>query len=90
MLGPGTNMSTDPLSIALREIIETTELLESLVLTSESFDYFRAKSALKELNRKVRELSRVRARFESMQSPNPTNVYVLDFKSAKAPAPTEP
>ncbi len=90
MLRPALTMSTDPLSIALKEIIDTTELLESLVLTSESFDYFRAKTALKELNRKVRELSRVRARFESMQNPSPPNVYVLDFKAAKAPSPVEP
>ena len=46
---------TDPLSIALKEIVEAKEILESLITSSESFDYLKAKAAIGELNRKIRE-----------------------------------
>lgn len=84
-----TRMNSDPLSTALKEIIETKELLESLLTSSESFDYLKAKAALKELNRKVRELAKVRAQFEALQKAAQPNIYVVDFK-APAPAPPEP
>ena len=74
-------MNIDPLAIALKEINETKELLESLLTSSESFDYLKAKAALKELSRKARELARVRMRFETLQRTSPANIHVLDFKA---------
>ena len=81
-------MNMDPLSTALKEIIETKDLVESLLTSSESFDYLKAKEALKELNRKVRDLAKARARFESLQRSSQPNIYVVDFK-APEPAPTD-
>ena len=78
----------DALSAALKEIIETKELVESLVQSSETFDYVNAKAALKELNRKIRQLGRLRAQFEALQKAAQPNIYVLDFK-APLPAPTD-
>ena len=82
-------MHTDPLATALKEISETQELLESLLHSSESFDYPRTKLALKELNDKVRELAVIRAKFEEMQKARQPNIYVVDFK-AQPPAGTPP
>jgi len=76
-------MHTDPLSIALKEVIETKELVESLTTSSESFDYLGAKAALKELNRKIRDLAKAKARFESLQRASQPNIYVVDFKGAQ-------
>jgi len=73
----------DPLSTALKEIIETKELLDSLITSSETFDYLKARAALKELNRKARDLVRLRAKFESLQRSSPPNIHVLDFKVAR-------
>ena len=78
----------DPLSTALKEIIETKELLESLLLSSESFDYLKAKASLKELQHKVRDLAKLRAKFEALQKSSQPNIYVVDFK-APLPAPTD-
>ena len=74
--------------MALKEIIETKEILESLLTSSETFEYLKAKAALKELNRKIRELSKVRAKFEALQRSTAPNIYVLDFK-APLPAPSD-
>ena len=82
-------MNNDPLSTALKEITETRILLESLIRSSESFDYPKAKAALKELNRKIRELAKVGARFEALQQSSPPNIHVLDFKATTV-APTAP
>ncbi len=79
-------MNMDPLAIALKEIVETKELLESMLTASESFDYLKAKAALKELQHKTRELAKVRAKFEALQKSSPPNLYVVDFK-APLPAP---
>ena len=78
----------DPLSIALKEIIETKDLLESLLTASENFDYPRAKVALKEIHHKIRDLARLRARFEALQKVTQPNIYVVDFKGS-VPAPTD-
>jgi hypothetical protein len=80
-------MHIDPLATALKEISETQDLLESLLHSSESFDYPRARLALKELNDKVRDLARIRAKFEEMQKARQPNIYVVDFK---AEPPTSP
>ena len=81
-------MNLDPLATALKEIGETKDLVQSLITSSESFDYVKAKAALRELNRKIRELSRVRAKLEAVQKSGPPNIYVLDFK-ASVSAPTD-
>ena len=46
-------MNADPLSTALAEIAETKHLLERLIISSESFDYLEAKSALTKRARSV-------------------------------------
>jgi len=74
-------MNTDPLSTALREISETKDLLQSLLNASESFDYPKAKAALKEVHRKVHRLTRVRAQFEALQRAGQPNICVVDFST---------
>jgi len=82
-------MNIDPLSTALKEIRETRDLVETLITSSESFDYFGAKVALKDLNRKLRDLSKLQAKLEVQQKTRLANIYVVDFK-ASVPAPTAP
>jgi len=81
-------MHNDPLSIALREIVDTKDLLESLIQSSESFDYPKAKTALKELNSKLRRLTKVGAKFQALQQARPANIHVLNF-SAPLSEPTD-
>jgi len=82
-------MHIDPLATALKEISETQDLVESLLHSSESFDYPRTKLALKELSDKVRDLARIRAAFEEIQKTRQPNIYVVDFK-AQPPPETRP
>jgi len=84
-------MKNDPLSTALKEIIETREMVESLIVSSETFDYIKAKAALRELSRKVRHLTRVRAELEALQRTREPNIYVVQFKAtplSEDPLPT--
>ena len=81
-------MNMDPLSTALKEIIETKDLVESLLISSENFDYLKAKDALKQLNHKVRDLAKARAAFESLQRSRLPNIYVVDFNGPQT-APTD-
>jgi hypothetical protein len=64
-------MIADPLDVALREVTETKRLLESLLTSSESFDYIRAKAILAELRVKVRVLGRTQAELATRQSAGP-------------------
>ena len=73
-------MNIDPLGVALKEITEAKNLLERLITSSESFDYAQAKIALNKLNGKVRELTKMEARFLRLQKAEP-NIYVVDFKN---------
>lgn len=85
-------MNTDHLALALREITETKNLVESLLLSSESFDYAQAKIVLKSLQQKARELSKLQARLEKkLGTPavRPANVCVLDFSRSGLP-PAQP
>jgi hypothetical protein len=68
----------EPLSLAIKEISETRRLLEELITSSESFDYPKAKLALKELQRKERELAKVQARLEKVPGTRP-NIQLVDF-----------
>ena len=72
-------MNLDPLSIALREVTDCKRLLETLITSSETFDYPKAKVALKQLNRKVRELGKVRTELERELKLSRPNIHVLDF-----------
>lgn len=80
-------MTTDPLSTALHEITQTKQLLELLITSSESFDYPRAKLALKELDRKVRQLGKLQHQWQNQRFPTADpKIHVLDFTKASASA----
>jgi hypothetical protein len=72
----------DPLSLALREITETRRLLETLITSSEGFDYPKAKVALQELNRKVRDLAKLEGRLGAQLKPSDPKIHVLDFSKS--------
>lgn len=79
-------MNSDPLSIALREVTDCKRLLETLITSSETFDYPKAKLALKQLNRKVRELGKLQTDLAREVQPSRPNIHVLDFSNARAQA----
>lgn len=62
---------------ALRRITEARQILEEVVISSESFDYRRAKAGLKELERMIRELGREEARLRA--SATEPGAQVLPF-----------
>jgi hypothetical protein len=70
-------MNSDALDLALRHVSETKQLLESLITSSESFDYPKAKLALTALQKKTRELARVKSALAAQKHPLPSNVLVL-------------
>ena len=76
----------DPLAVALQHIAETRRMLETLITSSESFDYPKAKIALRELNRKVRDLAKLERRLEPQGAPADPKIHVLDFSKASAQA----
>ncbi|HMJ64076.1 MAG TPA: hypothetical protein VK615_01905 [Candidatus Binatia bacterium] len=78
-------MNPDPLSLALQEITETRRLLETLITSSESFDYPKAKMALEQLTRKVRDLRKREAQLQA-QIPVDPKIRVLDFSKAETRA----
>lgn len=78
-------MKLDPLAIAIREINHTRHLLEKLIISSESFDYPKAKVAIAELERKARDLAKVQARLQPGVPANP-KIHVLDFSKSAAQA----
>jgi hypothetical protein len=51
--------SQDPLELAIRKISETRNLIQLLITSSESFDYPKAKAAVRDLQCKIVELSRL-------------------------------
>ena len=70
-------MNLDPIDVALRHVSETRNLLDTLITSSETFDYPRAKAALRELNKKARELSKLCTALEMQRMPMPANVLRL-------------
>jgi transcription elongation GreA/GreB family factor len=54
--------SPNPTLRALRSITKARQVLEEVVESSESFNYRKAKEALKELQKMIRELGREEAR----------------------------
>ena len=76
----------DPLAVALQQIAETRRILETLILSSESFDYPKAKIALRELNRKVRDLAKIESRLQATPQSSDPKIHVLDFSKSPMPA----
>lgn len=76
-------MEGEPIDIALRHIAETQRLLQSLITSSESFDYPKAKVALRQLQKKTRELAKLQAELAKQKSSAP-NIHVLDFRVTAA------
>jgi hypothetical protein len=72
----------DPLAIALKEITEAKDLLQSLVISSEQFDYVQAKGGLKKLNRKIRDLRRTETEFKALLAARTPNLRVIDFQQS--------
>jgi hypothetical protein len=79
-------MTPDPLSIALREVTDCKRLLETLLTSSETFDYPKAKVALKQLDRKARELGKMQTELEREVKLARPHIHVLDFSKAEARA----
>jgi hypothetical protein len=76
----------DPLAVALQHILETRKLVEELVTSSESFDYRKAKAAIKSLQQMSRSLSKARAELSRQTPPRrpPSNIQVVDFGNRRA------
>ena len=72
-------MNIDPLSTALKEIVETRAMVESLLVSSEAFDYPKARTALRELTKKVKALTRTQVRFATLLKERQPNIRVVDF-----------
>jgi hypothetical protein len=79
-------MNLDPLSIALRELTDCKRLLETLITSSESFDYPQAKVALKQLDKKVRELARLQRQCQDELKASRPGIHMLDFSNSEAQA----
>ena len=75
----------DPLATALREISSTRDILDRLIISSESFDYPQAKLALTQLRRKVRDLGKLQAKLQRRQAAEQPNVCVVDFQKRPDP-----
>ena len=79
-------MNPDPLSVALREVTECKRLLETLITSSETFDYPKAKVALKQINRKARELGKLQTQWQEQLKRSRPAIHVLDFSKPEAQA----
>jgi hypothetical protein len=80
------HMNPDPLSVALREVTECKRLLETLLTSSETFDYPKAKVALKQINRKMRELAKLQKQWQGELKRSRPAIHVLDFSKPEAQA----
>jgi len=80
------HMNPDPLSVALREVTDCKRLLETLITSSETFDYPKAKVALKQINRKVRELGKLQTQWQEQLERLQPAIHVLDFSKVEAQA----
>jgi len=69
--------NSEAIAIAFQHVSETKGLVESLIISSEQFDYRGAKQALSELQRKVRELGKVQGKLQQ-QLPPARNVVSLE------------
>jgi hypothetical protein len=73
-------MRLDPLDCALQHVTETKNLLETLLISSETFDYPAAKEALVKLHKKARQLGKLQAKLESERPAGETNIRILPFR----------
>ena len=73
-------MNIDVLTMALREIAETRALLECVILSSEKFDYQKAKLALASLDKKVRDLSKIQSRLQEIHRERDPMLVMPDFR----------
>ncbi len=76
-------MISDPVEIAFREVAETKRLLETLITSSESFDYHGAKAALIQLQRKVQVLGKLEAELSAQRGSAPECVIPFPATSAR-------
>jgi ubiquinone/menaquinone biosynthesis C-methylase UbiE len=77
-------MQTDALDIALRHVAETKNLLGTLIVSSESFDYVQAKKTLRLLERKLKDLSKAQRELQSGKNALHLNVLPVDFSAKKS------
>ena len=70
-------MNRNPIDVALQHVNETKHLLDALITSSESFDYQKAKGALRALQKKSRELGKLRASLLAELADVPQNVLAL-------------
>lgn len=71
-------MNRNPVDVALQHVSETKHLLDALITSSESFDYQKAKLALKALEKKSRELAKARAELLAQSAAStPANIVAL-------------
>jgi hypothetical protein len=61
-------------------------LLETLITSSETFDYPNAKVALKQINKKVRELAKLQTQWQEQLKRSRPAIHVLDFSKPEAQA----
>ena len=81
-------MNCNPVDLALKHVSETKHLLEALITSSESFDYQKAKLALKALQQKSRELAKARAELLAhATAAMPANVVPLGNSMRALPIP---
>lgn len=74
-------MNVDPVSLALQNITETKHLLQTLITSSESFDYIKAKATLELLDKKIKHLTKVQSQLQAAARPTAPNIRVVDFAS---------
>jgi hypothetical protein len=72
----------DPLAAAFQSVIETKNLLDLLVTSSESFNYPQAKIALKKLQRQQQELVKLMAHFEVLRKAREPDIRIVEFARA--------
>jgi hypothetical protein len=72
----------DALETAITKIAESRRTLQSLIISSESFDYVKAKEALKDLQKVLRELGKTQAHLEQRNGDR-SNIRVVDFSERR-------
>jgi hypothetical protein len=73
-------MRRNPVDFALQHVVETRNLLETLLTSSESFDYLAAKKALARLRKKTRELGKFQAKLQDQRRLVEPNIEVVHFR----------
>lgn len=75
------SMNCHPVDLALQHVSETKHLVDALITSSESFDYQKAKLTLQALQKKSRELAKVRAELLAQSlAAIPANVLSLPMR----------